>query len=216
MHIFKATAAFGLLILYLHGCASNSSVKKELNTPLRKSVVRSGLMLKRMGTNPSLKMLTDQNFLISSPLAAITLKAKGNKTTLFLKSKGKVNADILFSFIKQTSLNTPLFTPKDMKTRSLAGLFGLHLLSPSFSSLYAGYQNPFGGKKNIWLRFLLHLGVDALGTTAASTEGFRKGFRVNTGTIAFLLLHRVITLPSMVIETDLYNRSLRAGYKLRF
>jgi len=209
------TAVF-LFTLILSACASRATVKRTLNTALQQNVVRSGIMLKRMGDKPTLTALSNKRFIVKSPLAEITLTGRGKKTEISLTSSSQEKAETLLSFLDQTSPPALLLKGETAAERSLIGLFGLHLIAPSLSAVYSGYKNPFAGKKNVWVRFLIHLGIDALGTTAAATRGYSRGFQLNTGTVAFLLLHRLATLPSLIIETDLYNRSMKAGYRLRF
>jgi len=212
----KRTLSFTVLFLLFGGCASMVQQRQVVKGQVQNTVIRTGIMLKKMGEKPTLSMISSTNFLITSPLATIQVEALStNSSSILIQCRDRYRARALASFIKQTDPTAPPLLPKE-EGRSLIGLFSLHFLSPSFSSVYAGYQNPFAGKKNIWLKFLLHLGIDAVGTTAAATEGYQKSFRFNTCTFAFLLLHRLITLPSMVVDTDLYNRSLKAGYQIRF
>lgn len=204
-----------LLPFLLAGCASVRT-ERTVNQPVRENVVRVGVLLKRMGDNPALTVRTNDSYRITGTLGAWDLKTVSTNSTHFsLEARDAARARMLLSLLDQTRLDAPL--PQiATEGRSLPGLFGLHFLSPSFSAIYAGHENPWAGTRNVWLRFLLHLGIDALGTTAAASEGYRKDFRFNTGTFAFLLLHRLVTLSAVVVETDLYNRTLRAGYKLRF
>lgn len=203
------------LPLLLAGCASVRTERTN-DQPVRENVVRIGVMLKRMGDTPALSIRTNGSYRITGALGAWSLTAVStNSTHLSLETRDAVRSRMLLSLLDQTRLDTPL-QPVTTEGRSLPGLFGLHFLSPSLSAIYSGHENPYAGTRSVWLRFLLHLGIDALGTTAAASEGYRKDFRFNTGTFAFLLLHRLVTLPAVVVETDLYNRTLRAGYKLRF
>ena len=212
-------AALAILI----GCSGTIQKREVVRAPLSRTLMRTGVMLKKMGEKPSISMETlpatngtTRAFLIRSALGEFRIQSVGsNRTAITIRCQGEKRATALLSFINQSDFSSQPLNTGD-NTRPLPGLYALHFLAPSFSSIYAGYRNPFSSRKNIWLHFLLHLGVDTLGTTAAATEGYRKAFRFNTGTFAFLLLHRLITLPALTIETDLYNRSVRAGYAVRF
>lgn len=211
----KPLASLLVLLPFLIGCAT-TRVERIINDPVQTTVVRVGVMLKRMGESPTLTVSSNGAYAIQSTLAAFSASAVStNATQLRLTCPGVNRAGMLLSLIDQTLLDSPNL-PITSEGRSLPGLFGLHFIAPSFSAVYSGHENPYAGKRSVWLRFFLHLGVDALGTTATATEGYRKSFRFNGGTLAFLLFHRLVTLPSIVVETDLYNRTLRAGYKLRF
>jgi len=213
----KAVLFISLLILF-SACAGQVKKKVTLKCSKIKAMLATGIMHRKLQYKAKLISGDKKTALITSRLGSFrVISISSNKTQVDITSKNETYGRALSSFITQTSCRQLGFNRKSKHTiKPLMSVFSLHLLSPAFSSMYKGYNNPFSGKDKIWQNFLLHLGIDGAGIMLAGTEGFSKDFKFNVLTAAFLLLHRAITLPSVIIETDIFNSAVRAGYQLKF
>lgn len=216
---WKQTVCGACLVFGLLSCSGKHSAQLVLKTDMRTALTKTGVVHRRLGFKAHLMAKKKQRPLISSALGEFSFTALDKtKTRIDLECPGPLYARALSRYIREVKPVSLMFPAKSVSSddKSYLGMFGMHLLSPAFSSMYIAYNNPFSDQDAIWWRFLLHLGIDAAGSSLLATEGFSKEFRFNAGTAAFLILHRLLFLPSFVTEMDMYNRVVRAGFQVRF
>jgi len=213
----KYIIAFVLLFILVQ--ESYSKEKKFIfKHNIKKSLIVAQVIHKRMNLEFKLDNFKNDSFQIKSELGLIKILKKSNKfTEVYLDSYNDSYNNTIQKMMNQTVHPEILLSiNKKMEHKSYINMFTLHLISPVLSYIYLDYKNPFIDRSNILFRIIMHFGIDLLGYSAISTNGFTREHKFNLASVLFLFLHRLVFLPDLMFETDIYNKAVRAGYKFKF
>ena len=203
-----------VLLLHALGCSTTGTKTVSVEKPFAEAALDANTMLRRLGYTPELDGTADVFTLRGGSLSAALIPVSDNETTLILRGN-KRYLNYIYDFFLQS--DERFSQPAPAKTdKNLFTLFSFHAISPGFSGLYAAHENPLSGDTSPWLRFFLHTGIDAAGLLLTATNFFQEEFQFSGWSLAFLLVHRMATLPSFSIEVDHYNRAVGGRFLFRF
>jgi hypothetical protein len=200
-----------LTVIFLIGCAARQQVALVYPSDREGAIVAAGTMLGRMDYAPRLEE-TNGRPVVRSVFAELHFTEISSNATAVRIESGR--AAVLGTLLLKSG---PLEgMPLVSGGKNHLALFGLHLLSPGISGIYSAYRNPFAEEASLWGRFFGHLGIDGALVVLVGSRAFSRSLEFDGAVLGALLLHRMVTIPGLMIETDLGNRALRAGYGLRF
>lgn len=215
--MIRFTIAAIILFMFLP-----ESYSKEKKFIFKHGIKKSGLVVqvihKRMNLKSTLIKFAKGSFRIKSDLGSFNFfKKTDNLTEVCLDSYNDSYNSTIKKMMNQTIHPEVLLSiTRRMEQKSYINMFTLHLISPALSYLYIDYENPFIDRSDLWFRVIMHVGIDLLGYSAISTKGFTQKHKFNITSVLFLFLHRIVFLPDFMFETDIYNKTARAGYRFKF
>lgn len=207
---------FFLLALFMFfSCGQQVRQTVIVDIPLKEALLKCDILNNRFKYKSKVEKIDDSYFL-QCPFGELRIKKIKDKTEFVITAKSREYNKQIRSFLEQTKTRVLMENRNIASKKNRLGLIGLHLISPSFSYLYAEAKNPFFKEISPVAKFFLHLGIDGLIVLTTGTDLFSDEFKFRASTATALFVHRAFSLPTFMINMDFYNRSLQAGYNLKF